>query len=75
MRAFPISRAARPALAALALWVSALAAEALPAAAETSIRTLSLDAELDPAAAGALDPSAADLPAGIWAGSGRRWRG
>lgn len=47
-----------------ALWSAA-------AAAQGAVTTLSLDSDMDPAAAGALDPAGARLPADLWRGADR----
>lgn len=48
-----------------------LTAGGLAAEAQVAVQTLTLDSGFDAAAAGALDPAAANLPATIWRGSNR----
>ncbi|MEQ9123668.1 MAG: hypothetical protein RIM80_14030, partial [Alphaproteobacteria bacterium] len=59
----------RAAAALLALGLAA-AAPAI-AYAQSRVQTLDLASGIDPAAAGAIDPSAAELPASLWSGSAR----
>lgn len=62
-----VSRISRLFYAGLALALTAPTA----AFAQGAVRTLTLDDAIDPAAAGAIDPGAARLPAGLWRGSDR----